>query len=172
MSCCDGIRKVCITRCIGSNLCSNGCLSRTFKFDIFILDKSKPPPKALALLLVKVLKQMNKLTKLVLVFPEFHIEIFQKVFEKEQMVFPHVVTLVAGPYCEFMVAMCPNVRTVSSNGWTWLHSERQKKKEVRREHTLNLIDAASKAEKVTRLEIMEWWTVNLMRGKFRSLSQS
>jgi len=110
-------------------------------------------------LLVEVMKQMGKLTKVVLVIPEFHTDVFEAAFKGAEIVLPKVDALVLGPYCEFMVGMCPNVTAISTYGLKWLRSERSKRLG---ENTINLINIVSAASNVTRLEIKDYWKPDLL----------
>ena len=110
---------------------------------------------------------MQKLEKLVLVVPEHHTAIFASEIAKAEFALPAVRTLVVGPFCDFAVQLCPNVTTVSSNGWSGLHTKLGGYSD--RAHTRDLIKAAGKAPKVTRLEIMEWWQVDLVEAIHKAL---
>lgn len=155
---------------------------RTFKFDIGLPRKSNiPPPSTLPELLVDVMQQMENLNKFYMVIPEFHTQVFEDAFKSTELVFPQVQTLVVGPYSDFMVASCPNVVAVGTNGYSWARSHRQyeeqqmfresgyttqyEQKQVPNEHTIRLINALAVNPGVKRLEIHEWWNVYLAESK-------
>ena len=122
-------------------------LIRTFKFDIFISEDSNPPvqlPSALA----DTFARLPNLEKLVLRIPDRHIDVFEKKLIDAR--FPNVRTLVVGPFCEFAVRLCPNLTTLSSNGWAWSMTERRSENVS---HTERLIMAAASAEKLVNLNI-------------------
>ncbi len=73
--------------------------------------------------LANLLSAMSHLEKLVFVVSEYHSGLFEEAFRHAELMMPSVDILVVGPYCEFMVAICPNVTIVSNNGWQWLHSD-------------------------------------------------
>ena len=57
--------------------------------------------------------------------------------------------------------MTPNVETVATNGWVWMHSQRTG---LDREHTMRFIEAVGKVKSVKRLEVMERWSEPLVKG--------
>ena len=136
---------------------------RTFKFDIFVADAEKhPPPVELAPALANLLTRMPKLEKLVLVIPEHHIDDFADAFARATFTLPRVHTLVVGTFCDFAVQLCPNATTISNNGWSWLHTKAGKSSG--QEHTRALIKAAGRAPKIANLELMNWWTIDLVEA--------
>jgi hypothetical protein len=134
---------------------------RIFKFDIF--DPDTEPPERLAPLLAKLLATIAHLNKLVLVVPEFHVDAFETAFRDINLIFPEVTTVVVGPYCDFVLPMVPNVSTVATNGWQWLHSKRAVSLQ-HREHTTRIVAAAAKLKALKRFESMEWWTDSQVKG--------
>ena len=129
--------------------------------DIFIWEEHQPPPESLAPKLAGLLDTMLELEKLVLVIPEYHTEVFEAEFAN--LVLPHVRTLVVGPYCDFAARLCPTLQNMSSNGWPFLHSHKSGYRY--RNHTLNLVRAASNVPNLTRLEIEERWNAERLEGK-------
>ena len=125
-------------------------------------DNDQGPPENLALALAKRLIQMPQLQKLVLVIPEHHTDIFAKTISGFNVVLPAVHTLVAGPFCDFAVHICPSVTRIANNGWSALYAERGHRPSL--QHTRDLIAAAGSAPRLESLEIMEWWEVDLVEA--------
>ena len=95
--------------------------------------------------------------------PEHHATIFSTEIAKAGFKLLTVRTLVVGPFCDFAVSLCPNVNTISSNGWNWLHTESSNRSA--HAHTRQLIAAMGEvAATVMRFEMMEWWTVDLVEA--------
>lgn len=105
------------------------------------------------------------LEKFVFRVPEYHLEPFEKAFHQTKILIPNLKDLVVGPYCDFFVAICPNVNNISSNGLQWLHSGRARKGEEIREESMRLIKAAGTASKLQHFQIKEWWTLPLVKGE-------
>lgn len=113
-------------------------------------------------MLINVLSAMPRLEKLVFVIPDYHTEWFEQAIQHAELVMPSVDALVVGPYCEFMVAVCPNVDVISTNGSRWLHS---RTRYFGREHySMKLIKAAGTAVRLRHFEMTEWWEIILLEG--------
>lgn len=112
---------------------------------------------------------MQKLEKLVLIIPEHHTAIFASEIAKAEFTLPAARTLVFGPFCDFVIQLCPNVTTIAGNRWARLQTKLVNPSE--REHTRDLITAAGKAANVTSLEIMERWRVELVEAIHEALPQ-
>lgn len=121
-------------------------------------------------LLATLLSAMPQLEKLVFVVPEYHVGVFEEAFRQASILLPSADVLVVGPYCEFVVAMCPNVKIVSSNGYQWGHSQRAYENGWNRGHSLRLIKAVGAASKLRHFEMQEWWDTGLLQGTIRFLS--
>ena len=117
-------------------------------------------PSELAILL----STMSRLEKLVFVVPEYHTSLFEEAFRHSELIMPSVDILVVGPYCEFMVAICPNVTIVSNNGYQWLPSDRARDNNRVKDHSMKLIRAAGASSKLRHFEMMESWEVGLLEG--------
>jgi len=104
---------------------------------------------------------MHRLEKLALIIPEDHTEQFEREFRN--ITFPHIQTLVVGPYCDFAARSCPNLQIMSSNGWPFKYSHRYGY--LHRNHTLNLIQTAGDVRNLTRLEIDENWNSERLDGE-------
>lgn len=111
--------------------------------------------KALPARLASVLLAFQKLQKLVLVIPEHHTEAFRRAFEAGTRSFPGIRTLVLGPHVEWIVPMCPNVEVISTHDRRWLRSDYYR--DADRRHSLALIKAAGRAEKLRRFDMTECW---------------
>lgn len=105
------------------------------------------------------------LQKLVLVIPEYHTAAFADAFSRGEVTLPTVKTLVLGPYLEFVIASCPNVVAISGDGWRWVHSKRQREERGNRHHSLQLIKAAGRAQKLHHFQILDWWELPLIEGR-------
>lgn len=108
-----------------------------------------------------LLSTMQELEKLVLVIPEYHTEKFERGFRN--LTFPHIKTLVVGPYCDFAARSCPNLQILSSNDWPFKESHRYGYHH--RNHTMNLIRTAGNVPNLTRLEIDEYWNSERLDGE-------
>lgn len=137
---------------------------KVFKFDVYEGDGAPPPPQSMPSKLAKVLSAMPQLEKLVFVVPEYHGGLFEEAFRQAELVMPSVDVLVVGPYCEFIVAGCPNVSMISTNGWQWLHSDRTREHGRNRDHSMRLIKAAGAASELRHFEMMEWWEIFLLEA--------
>ena len=104
---------------------------------------------------------MQDLERLVLVIPEYHTGQFESEFTN--LSFPHVKTLVVGPYCDFAATLCPNVQRFSSNGWSFKDSHVHGY--IHRNHTINFVQAAGSVPNLTRLELDEYWNAERLNGK-------
>jgi hypothetical protein len=104
---------------------------------------------------------MQELEKLVLIIPEYHTEKFEREFGN--LIFPHIKTLVVSPYCDFAARSCPNLQTMSSNGWPF--KESRKYDSFYRNHTTNFIRTAGNVPNLTRLEIDEYWDSERLDGE-------
>ena len=112
-----------------------------------------------------MLSQMPKLKQLELRVPESHIQVFESF--ARMIILPTVETLIVGPYCEFMIAKCPNMQTLANNierGTAWLKaSEAQKTCRGNHKSSLPLVKAAAKAPHLRHLDLIENWNAPLLR---------
>ncbi|MCJ1387648.1 hypothetical protein MMC18_000491 [Xylographa bjoerkii] len=139
---------------------------RTFKFINPGGDDEKYlPHDRLASNLSRLFNFMERLTKLVIDMPKNHIGPFTEVFQKDGVVLPLVETLVVGPFCEFAVTMCPNVKFISVNSWRWMRATGGD--DQAQEPTLQLINAAKTAPRLIHLEVYRAWTATLVEGTSR-----
>lgn len=111
---------------------------------------------------------MTNLTKLMLVLPENHFSIFEKAFQESNLSLPEVKTVVVGPCNEFILSILPNVKTVSTNG-RWMQAKEDSGSRSWHEHTKKLISAVARAKIVEELEIMEWWSGDIVNCVFQLL---
>lgn len=132
-------------------------LFRRFKFDIYDNNKEAvPSQKELAATVAAFIKTMQKLDRLAFAVPQHHIEIFEQEFMKANVTLPKVKTLIVGPFCQFAVKMCPNVKSVATSGFNWVHIPGS---------TGNLLKSLEATVNLTRLEILDAWTVPILKGK-------
>ena len=115
-------------------------------------------------MLANVLSAMPQLEKLEFFVPEYHSDLFQEAFHHANLAIPSVDVLIVGPYSEFMVNVCPNITTLSTNRHQWLHSDRTLEFGRRRDHSMKLIEAAGAASRLRHFEMMEWWDIFLLEG--------
>lgn len=136
------------------------------KIDIFIGNEKKPPPRYLAPKLAGLLSTIQELEQLVLVIPEFHTAPFEA--SLTNLMFPHVRSLVVGPYCDFAAKLCPNLQTFSSNGWHFKEAHR----DGYQNHTMRLIREAAVVPNLTRFEINAYWDSENLGGKIQVVGQA
>jgi hypothetical protein len=105
---------------------------------------------------------MEKLSTLHLSIPEFHTDPFAKVFNDANLCMPAVKTVVLATFNDFVIKHCPNVTTVLTNGWRFLHPERGEYGEA----ATRMIDSASKAEKLSFFEMNQFWSASQVEGQY------
>lgn len=133
---------------------------RTFKFLIAVDYEDGDEvqwPKELAMKLAGLVKQMKGLRNFSFMVPKDCVETFAKDFRNAEIMLPRVQALRLGPFCEFIIAMCPNIQMFQANGLTTLEDVE--------DDTHQLIRAAKKATKLTHLELYDSLTVQLCQGK-------
>jgi len=104
---------------------------------------------------------MTRLERLKLFIPEYHTSHFEAPFRQEIVFLPRVDYLAVGPYSDFVVPLCPNVTTVATSSYQWLHFNwgREEKLGIPKEYSLRLIKAAGGASKLTHLAMYQRWNV-------------
>ena len=112
--------------------------------------------------------RMENLEKLVLEIPEYHSPLFEIAFKRAGLILPNVRTLKLAPFCEFAIALCPNVRTISTNGWRWVGAKRADASQG--EHTLRLFRAAGNAPKLEYMETTERWNIPLVESILENMA--
>ncbi|KAL8687075.1 MAG: hypothetical protein Q9224_005259 [Gallowayella concinna] len=117
--------------------------------------KGPPPPRRFPKMLLQVLTSLPNINRLTLVIPEHHTNVFKKIFNKSNPSFPSVRTLVLGPHMDWIIAMCPNLTTISSHDWRWLHSNIDGKQSNR--HSADFIKSAGQAKDLRYFEMQERW---------------
>ncbi|KAK4544957.1 hypothetical protein LTR36_003862 [Oleoguttula mirabilis] len=120
------------------------------------------PPSRLPTELSSVLLALEKLEKLTFVLPEYHTQRFRKAFEGLAVSLRTVRSLVLGPHTEWIVAMCPNVASISTHEGRWLHSNVDGDHQHR--HDYDLIRAAGQAKKLQHFEVRTWWRHDLFNA--------
>lgn len=117
---------------------------------------------------------MRRLENLELAIPEYHTDNFADVFDEASLCLPNVKKLVLGSYNDFMVKHCPNVETISSNGWVFLHSSRGTSSSTSPyipKNATRLVEKAGDASKLTYFEMSQWWTAAQLEGQSYSQDQ-
>lgn len=114
-------------------------------------------------MLANVLSAMPQLEKLEFVVPKYHSDLFNKAFHHANLAIPSVDVLIVGPYNEFMVTVCPNITTLSTNGRQWLDSDRPHELGCKY-HSMKLIEAAGAASRLRHFEMMARWEIFLLQG--------
>lgn len=127
-----------------------------YRENLFTFKERSKPPERLAPILLEVLSGLASLEELALTMPQYHVEIFKKAFEAANATFPNVRTLVLGPRMEWMIAMCPNVTSVSKNTDSWRRSNGGV------DDGLQLINSAAKATSLQHFELVGWLTNELL----------
>lgn len=118
--------------------------------------KGPTPPSQFSTKLLEVLSNLKSLKKLTSNVPENHMEIFRTTFQKANASFPSIQNLILGPHTDWVVAMCPNVETISTDDWRWLHSNVGG--QWGHQHSTDLINSAGRAANLRHFEMTEWWT--------------
>ena len=132
-------------------------IPKTFEFQhSSYRDKGGAPPRRLPTRLALIIPSLLVMDKLVLNVSDLHTKPFQKAFEDRVMTLPGVRTLVLGPHMDWLISMCPNVRTISTTEYSWLHHS-DVDRDCRRRHSYELIRAAGRAENLQHFEMMECW---------------
>jgi hypothetical protein len=117
---------------------------------------------------------MKQLENLELAIPEYHTDNFADVFDEANLSLPKVKRLVLGSFNDFMIKHCPNVETISSNGWVFLHSTRSSttsSDSSKSENAARLVNKAGEASKLTYFEMSQWWTAAQVEGQSYSQDQ-
>ncbi|KAL8771538.1 MAG: hypothetical protein Q9209_002980 [Squamulea sp. 1 TL-2023] len=162
-----------ITRCEAVSL-----YAKCFKIDLYIgptyeemerdYDKRGPsPPKRFPQTLLEVLTSLASIKRLTLVIPEHHTKVFRKTFNKSKCSFPSACALVLGPHMDWIIAMCPNVTTVSSHDWRWLHSNVDGKYSNR--HSADLIKSAGQAETLRHFRMHARWPREQLEAVYKAM---
>ena len=117
-------------------------------------------PKDLAPRLAKTLPAFQKLSMVMLVIPNYGGHIFQRKLEVSGVSLPSVRTLVLGPGMDWLVAICPNVETVSSSDQSWSRSNVGANHNSRR--PFELIRNAGLAPNLRHFELHERWSRKIL----------
>lgn len=150
---------------------------RTFKFKVYEEYELNDAPKDLPDRLLTILQQMPILSSLHLSIPEYQTDIFATLFSDRNFTLPTIKTLVLASFNDFMIKHSPNVETISTDGYQFLHSRRGRHNEKGensryREHAKRLIENASKARNLTYFEMMQFWSENELTGLSSLLFQN
>ncbi|MCJ1392784.1 hypothetical protein MMC18_005655 [Xylographa bjoerkii] len=143
--------------------------ARSFKFNLeFLIDEmDHPPPIELVYMLSTFLSSARRLQKLWLAIPGLYTELFASHFEYVKLVLPDVKTLVVGPYCHFAVSFCPNVRTISVNGYAW---RKKRRFEIALPNRCRaLLNAARDAPRLAHLVLHEWYIVETLEDILKAV---
>jgi hypothetical protein len=142
---------------------------KTFNLHVFTgAYEASPPPSDFAPRLGRILSQMPDLDKLSLALPEYHTEVFAAEFKVQNISLPSVRTVALGSFCDFAVQYYPNVETVSSNGYQFLHSRRGRVW-PRNIHASQLVAAASKMKHLKYFEMMQRWKSDQVEEVFEAM---
>jgi hypothetical protein len=142
---------------------------KTFELDVFVgFYEASPPPSAFAPKLANIISQMQDLDKLSLAIPEYQTDAFAAEFTARKLSLPNVKTVALGSFCDFAVQHCPNVETVSSNGYQFLHSERGRAWPLKI-HATQLVVAASKMKHLKYFEMMDRWKPEQVEQVFETM---
>ena len=80
--------------------------------------EAKYPAIWLASVLARLISKMTRLQKFVLyVPPGSHTNIFASELQKSHVLLPKVTTLVTVPCCYVLIALCPNITSISTSHW-------------------------------------------------------
>lgn len=119
----------------------------------------KPSPEV-APLLASTLIRLPKLQVFTFVLAYGQVEPFQRAIISSAIhALPCVEKLVLGVESEFLIPLCPNVKTIWTDR-TFRRYRRQESPEV----GLRFISAALQADKLTDLKVVSFWTVDMVKG--------
>ncbi|KAL9602409.1 MAG: hypothetical protein Q9219_001832 [cf. Caloplaca sp. 3 TL-2023] len=144
-----------------------GYHAKQFTIDLYIGEGGPKPPSRFPLVLLKALTDLPNLEKITLIIPVYHTFIFRESFEYAKACFPSVHALVLGPYMDWMIALCPNVKTISSHDWRWLHCNVDG--QYPESHSIGLIQSAGRATNLQHFEMINWWTVERLHTVHRAM---
>jgi len=99
--------------------------------------------------------------------PDHHTQSFRKAFEEASVCLPGVLTLVLGSHAEWLVAHCPNVRTVSTSYSRWSTSNVDGN--WRDRHVHDLVRVAGEAGKLQHFTMVAEWRPELLRSVCQEL---
>lgn len=137
---------------------------KSFSFQIFTgFEVGPKPPENMANMLATILMRMPKLKRLIISLPEYHTEAFAAPFMDRNVSLDTVKVVGVGAFCDFVIGHCPDVQTVSTIDWTFLHSKRRYDDDLesdddRRPHASLLIKAAGEAKNVSHFELIQSWS--------------
>lgn len=63
--------------------------------------------------------------------------------------------------------MCPNVETISTHDWRWLHSNLDG--QYKHQHSTDLINSAGRATNLHHFEMKEWWTLAQLENVYHAM---
>ena len=95
---------------------------------------------------------------------EFHVDIIARFTLSAKISLPTIETVVLGPYNEFLISHCPNLTSISANGWTFVHSKRSLENTHYCDHSHRLILAAAEATKLEHFSMDDCWSVVKLQG--------
>lgn len=103
---------------------------------------------------------MPKLSKLHLSVAMEYVEDFTNVFEEASLTLPNIKTLVIGRFNDFIIRHCPNVQTISTNGYSFQGADKFKL-----DLSSHLINEASKPVHLTYFEMNLIWRTGKLEGQ-------
>jgi hypothetical protein len=125
------------------------------------------PPASQDYRLLKVLNSMKKLETIDLNIPKYHAEDFANVFDEADLHLPNIKTLIVAQHNDFIVRHCPNVETITSNGYSFLNPMRIRRRTPESPvSTDNLITSAGQAKSLSYFEMSQFWRVGQLEGQF------
>lgn len=109
-------------------------------------------PQQLPIKLARMLVSLIELEKLTFAVPMCQIELFRLAFKTAEIAFPSIRTLILGPSMDWVIPMCPSVRTICTDKARWTHCLADK--DTIKQCTFDLIKAAGLVNDVQHFEIM------------------
>ncbi|KAL8837028.1 MAG: hypothetical protein Q9170_002682 [Blastenia crenularia] len=152
--------------------------ARSFRIDVRINRHIKEPedrtargprpPSRLPRKLLEVLTGLPNLEKLTLIIPYYNPDYFREIFENANVSFPNIRTLVLGQHMEWVIALCPNVETITNHGDRCCLPFG-----VADDHGLpqgtNLIYSASRMPGLRHFEMVERWTLAQLEIMYQAM---
>jgi len=122
--------------------------------------------------LCDMLLELQQLQTLVIKLPVHHIGVYRRACRRRYFLLPSVRALILAPQMEWLIASCPNLRSISTDtdprwlgGSVWIYAGTLKHYGV---YPLALIAAAAYALHLEHFEAFAWWTkgalINVLRA--------
>ena len=122
----------------------------------------RSPSIVLASLLSSRLIQMTKLEKLLVDIADYNTAAFSSDMAGMNVTLPKVRSITIGPFSEFVIELCPNIESITINGYGWSYSYGDI-------DSIALVESLRKTRHVKSLVIQNRWPVSTARALLSSL---